>query len=397
MSVFGLALRNLAGSVYRSAVVASCVLLLAGFSLFSTLIIRGSEDSLRLALARLGADVVVVPAGVEGEVETALLMGKPVSAWMPRATLDRVANTPGVAVASPQLFLASLSNASCCAVSEMFLIAFDPETDFTIRPWLERELGKPLGVGEVIGGSYVFVPAGEDSIRLYNYPLTLRGNLEPTGSGLDQALFLTFETAHEMSSLSYTRAEKPLVIPPDSVSAVMVKVAPGADPRAIAAQIARELPGVSAIHSPDLFAGYRRQMGTLAQGFLAALGVAWVLSMVLIVLVFSIAAHERRRQLGVLRALGGSGGFVLRFLLAEAAILGLAAGVAGVALAALAAYLFRDLIVVTLGLPFLFPAAVEFLALAAAALALALGSLALATVWPALRASREEPALAMRG
>ena len=54
----------------------------------------------------------------------------------------------GVAVASPQVYLESLSHASCCAVSHMFIVAYDPRTDFTVEPWLHQELGGELGLNK---------------------------------------------------------------------------------------------------------------------------------------------------------------------------------------------------------------------------------------------------------
>jgi hypothetical protein len=62
----------------------------------------------------------------------------------------------------------------------------------------------------------VFAPPGEPRIKLYGYSVILRTNLEITGTGLDQSMFLTFETAREMARVSRTRAEKPLEIPPDT-------------------------------------------------------------------------------------------------------------------------------------------------------------------------------------
>lgn len=396
MSLLDFALRNIAGHAFRSGVVVVCVLLVAGLSLFSTLVIRGSEYSLRLGIERLGADLVVVPKGVEGKVETALLMGKPTSVWMPESTLAQVTSTPGVAAASPQLFLASLKDATCCAVSEMFIIAFDPASDFTVRPWLERGPASQLALGETVGGSYVFSPDGDDRIRLYGYNLNLKGNLEPTGTGLDQTLFFTFETAHDVARISLSRAEKPLEIPAGQISAILVKVQPGVEPHSVALRITRSAPGVSAVESPHFFKTYRRQMAGLVRGFTAALGLVWLLAVALIALAFAMVVNERRRELGVLRALGSTGAFVLRSLLVEAALLAVAGGLAGIVLATVAVVLFRELLIVSLGIPFLLPSLPEYLALVGLALGLALVSATAAALWPALRVSRQDPALAMR-
>jgi len=391
-----LAFRNLAGNAFRSWTVFLCALLVAGLTLSATLILRGAEASLRLALKRLGADIVVVPHGAEAKVETALLMGTPATAWMPARNMGTLASIPGVAAASPQLYLASLSNASCCSASEMFVVAIDPASDFTITPWLKQRLGDELKLGEAVGGSLVFTPAGEKYIKLYGYHLRLKSNLEPTGTGLDQTMFLTFETASAVAKGSRTLAEKPLEIPPDSVSAILVNVVPGTDPRLVANRITRDLAGVSAIPGPDLFQTFRRQMTGVLRGVLALLGITWALAVALVALVFSMAANERRREIGVLRALGAPRGYVFRSLLAEAGILAMGGGAVGLCLSVLAIYLFRNLLVVSLGMPFLLPSLPSLLPVVGAGLMVVLATVALAALVPAYRNSRQEPALAMR-
>jgi putative ABC transport system permease protein len=387
---------NIKGSAFRSWVVFLCAMLVAGFSLSTVLIIRGAQDSLRLALNRLGADILVVPQGTETKVESALLMGKPVKAWMPQENLEKIARVPGVAVASPQLYLSSLSNASCCAVSDMFMVAFDPKTDFTIEPWLKQKLGHELRLGEAVGGSYVFTPEGEESIKLYGYFITLKGNLEPTGTGLDQTMFMTFETARDVARISQTLAERPLEIPADSISAALVKVQPGLEARSVAVDIMQKVPGVTPIESPNMFQAFRQQITGLLRGMLAILSITLLLSLVLIGLIFSMAANERRREIGVLRALGATRGFVFQSILAEAALLAVDGGAVGIALACLVTYLFRDLLMRSLGIPFLYPSLPSLVTLVGGGLAVALGGVTLAAFIPAYRVSRQDPALAMR-
>ncbi len=392
----GLAWRNIVGSWFRSWVVALCALVVGSFCLSTALVVRGAEDSLRLALDRLGADIVVVPEGTETKLESALLMGVPARMWMPQANLRRIADVPGVAAVSPQVYLSSLVGASCCSVSEMFLVAYDPLTDFTLRPWLERRLEGGLRLGEAIGGSYVFVPQGEENIKLYGYWITLKGNLEPTGTNLDQSMFFTLETAHDMARISRTRAEWPLEIPADSISAVLVKVLPGSDPHAVAVSILQQVPNVTPIESPNLFGAFRRQITMLLRGMLAVLITTSAVSFLLIGLVFSMAANERRREVGMLRALGATRNTVCMLLLTEAVLLALMGGGAGIALTAVGISLFRNLIAVTLGLPFLFPSLPSLLSLAGGGLALALVGVTLAALLPALRVSYQDTAAAMR-
>ena len=90
MNVISLALRNIRGSTFRSAVVFLCVMGVAGFLVATTLIIKGAENSLNVGIERLGADIIVVPEGAETRVETALLMGKPTKVWMSEVKMDEV-------------------------------------------------------------------------------------------------------------------------------------------------------------------------------------------------------------------------------------------------------------------------------------------------------------------
>jgi len=129
---------------------------------------------------------------------------------------------------------------------------------------------------------------------------------------------------------------------------------------------------------------------------LVVLGITWVLAVLLIGLIFSMAANARRRELGVLRVLGATRRFVFLSVLAEAAILAVAGGLAGIILAAVSTALFHNLIVISMGIPFKFPSLPALLGLIGVGLGAALVTVALAALLPALRVSRQEPAIAMR-
>ena len=395
MTFLALALKNISRSPFRSSVIFLCALLMAGLALSTVLIVQGASTSMRRAADRMGADIVVVPKGTESKVETALLMGTPTTAWMPAKNLARVSAVVGVQAASPQLFLASLSGASCCSAADMFVVAYDPASDFTIGPWLEARLDSGLGEGEVLGGSLVVAPP-EQGIKLYGSTLQVKANLEPTGTNLDQSIFLTFATAREVARLSATQAERPLVVPTDSISVVMVKLAPGALRDQVAAEIEQQVPGVTAIGNAALFGSFRAQMTGLVGGMLVVLGLTLVLSLVVVGLVFSMAVHERRREIGVLRALGAPRVAVLTTLLAEVLILANYGALAGIALAAFGISLFRQLIMTSTGFPFLFPNMPTLVALVIAGLVFAMLGVALAAFVPAWRISRQDPAMAMR-
>jgi putative ABC transport system permease protein len=396
MSLMQLALRNISRSAFRSWVVFLSSLVVAGLALSASLIIQGAESSLVLASQRLGADIIVLPEGTESRVEGALLMGKPESVWMPRILVGDIANIPGVETVSPQVYFGTMVDSPCCAVSDMFMIAFDPINDFTITPWLEQQLGRPLKRGEAIGGRYVFTPAGADGIEIYGSTVKLVGNLEPTGTGLDQTLFLTFDTAYDLALASSTKAAEPMEFMVSGVSAVLVRVRQGEPTISVASRIAKEIPDVSVIESPNLFLTYRKQIKGLIGMVLVVLGITLILSIAIIALIFSLAVNERRREIGVLRALGATRRSIFLSLLTEANLLALSGGLVGTSIASLGVYLFRNLLVASLDMPFLLPSIPWLLLLIAVGLAAALVSVSLSALLPAYVVSRQDPAMAMR-
>ena len=396
MQLIRLALKNIRGSGFTSIAIFLAVMSVAGFLLATTLIIAGARYSLDAGLERLGADILVVPEGAEIKIETALVMGKPVDVWMPRDNVQKVANIPGVKAVSPQIYLASMFDSPCCAVSEMFIVVYDPETDFTIAPWLEKNLGRSLAPREVIGGNYIFVPDGSQYIQLYGYDTDLVGNLEPTGTGMDQTLFMTLDTAIAMAESSRTTALMTLNIDPDLISTIMVEAAPEVDPHRVAIQISKDIDGVVPIESPNLFGTFRNQMNGLLWGFFAITVIVWAVTMILIGIVFSMAANERRREMAVLRAVGATRNFIFRSVLTEATLLALGGAVIGIAIAASGLFIFKDMIAGSLKMPFLFPSIPSFISLFGGGVALAIISVALSALIPAIRLSRQELAIAMR-
>jgi putative ABC transport system permease protein len=125
----------------------------------ATLFLKSINNALMIGTYRLGADILVVPESAESKAKSALLSGEPTQFLMDRPILDRVKAIEGVKNATPQLFVKPTSF-TCCFNVDVFLVAFDPETDFTVRPWLEKNLNRKLGINEIITGRAIPVIAG---------------------------------------------------------------------------------------------------------------------------------------------------------------------------------------------------------------------------------------------
>jgi putative ABC transport system permease protein len=389
--------QSISGRTYRSGLIVGFILVLAAFLMSATLLAKSIGYSLQVGRQRLGADIVVVPSGKETETQTALLLGKPVSGvWMPAENVDRISQMEGVAKTSPQLYLETLTGAACCSAWDMFIIAFDPETDFTITPWLKEKLKRPIGPREVVGGDWVIVPETTQKIMIYGVNVDLAAKLEPTGMGLDQTMFLTFDTAREIAKESLTKAARPLEIPEGKISAVQVKVKESYAIDEVAKRISSAIPGTYALASLELTRAVHRQTEGLFRMLFLGLTAVWILAVVLSGLVFSLMVNERRREIGVLRAVGAKRNFIFKLFLTESGILALGGGLIGVVLATLFVHLFRFYLMRSTGLPLLAPPLPSLLGFMLACLVIALILSLPALLYPAVRASRIDPAAAMR-
>jgi putative ABC transport system permease protein len=396
MPLFTIVWKSVKGNAVRSLLAFLCVMGVSAFFISTMIISRGTQNSLEKGMQRLGADIMVVPNGAQTDIETALLMGKPSHIWMAQSNLNTIAAIDGVAAVSPQIYLQSLYQAACCSVSETFLVVYDPLTDFTVTPWLKKTLGRGLKTGEVVGGAYIFSPTNNGMIKLYGCDLKLVGNLQPTGTGMDQTVFFTLDTANVIAQSSLTGAVSPLEIPQGEISSILVKVKPGIDARNVIAPIYLKIPDVAPIASPQLFGTFRDQMNGLFGGLMVVVTLAWILSAVLIGLLFSMSANERQRQMAVFRSLGATKGYVLTVLLTESSLLAVCASAAGSIIGSFSIFIFRNYFAGTIKMPFLFPSISTLLLLSLWSLILSFITVSIGTVLPAIRISRLEPAIGMR-
>ena len=123
-------------------------------------------------------------------------------------------------------------------------------------------------------------------------------------------------------------------------------------------------------------------------------GVVMVVVVLGIASVLVVSVVQKRREIGILRAMGATQGQVLRIFLLQGAIVGALGSVLGVVLAQLLIWAFTSFVRGADGLPLFAITLAPMLALQIAAIATLCG--VLAAVAPARRAARLDPALAIR-
>jgi putative ABC transport system permease protein len=388
-------LRNLQRKVTRTTLLFGIVLVVSCTLFGATLFLRSIDNALRIGTYRLGADILVVPESAETKAKAALLSGEPTQFLMKSSVLEQVRGIEGVKVATPQLFLKPTSF-TCCFDVDVFLVAFDPSTDFTVRPWAEKHLARKLGPNEVITGREIPVVLG-DSVPFFGTFFQVAGTMEPTGMDFfDRAAFVSLDSAYKMAEDSASQAVQRIDLERGAISTVLVQVDPSLTPERVAIRIEHDVPGVKALVSDKVISTVRTQLSGLIQAIVAISVVLWGIVLLIMAFAFFMIVSERRREIGLLRAMGASRRHVAGILLTEASLLSVGGGAAGIALGFGLLLSFRELVLRQLRLPYLFPPPRELVLLTVGALAFSLATGVLSALLPSLSVIRMEPYDAIR-
>jgi putative ABC transport system permease protein len=390
-----LVLRNLLRRPTRNLLLATSVFMVVAMQISAAMIDRSAHYGLQLGVRRMGADMVAVPRGTNQAFVNAYLTGETALRYMDRDVEERIRRLPYVESTSAQLHLRSLSKAACCTVWDMFLIAFDPETDFVVRPWLRRHNDMTLGPDDVLAGAMA-ADALRGEVRFFGHAFRVAGVLEPSGLGLDQAVFIPFEGASRMAHDSETKAVKPLAVDLGKISAVMINIKKNYPPLKAFFEIQRAVPEVSILFPEEIKTRVEHNLSMTLKTLRISSYSVWPIAVVLIGLVFAAAVRERRREIGLLRAMGATRGFVFRMIMSEAFIVTGAGALLGISLSVALVMAFADYLAIKLEISFYLIPVSEILKLALLAFSAALFFAAAAALLPAIQASRKEPYEAIR-
>ncbi len=386
-----LALQNLLRRPTRTVMLLLAVGLGTGAVFASFIVARGIEASMEQSFARMGADLVVVPAGAMVNITSALLTVQPTDATLDARLLDEIQQLSGVAQVAPQTIYRVPIMAGM-PKHKANLIAFDPARDFTVMPWLVDRLPRPMKTGDLVSGGRRAESVGEE-VQPMNIPAKIYGKLGRTGVGpFDESFFTTYDTVASFVRRGNGRTGIPSYNP-GKLSAVLVRLSFGATPEQVRFAIAR-IPGVKVITGATIVTSTRQTTTALLGGMVGFTALMLVGALMLVSLIFSAIIAERRREIGLLRAVGSRRLDVVRMLVGEAAFATGLGGFLGIVLGCGLLLVFERSLVYhldTLHVTFAWPGTTEIMAagLVCGIFASAVG-LAGALV-PAWRASSEEP------
>ena len=391
MNSFQLACRNINGSPFRSALVIVCISVITICCAGGMLVVSGAGQNAQSSLEKMdlfGFELVVMPresSYLNPDLDNEIKFG----------LLSDLAAFPGISTVTPLFRLTYPVGSGNKENPEIKIIAINQETDSLIMPLVRKQIGNEIHLGEYISGSQTAILSGDTSLNLDGYDLNFAGQLTPTGTSFDQYLFIKTETAQEI--IQWFKRQNQSRLGNLSVGSLyLVKTRPNADVHKLSSQILLGFPGVTVFDSINFFALERNQMQRLLIYTPLLVGLVWLVLFVFTGLVFSLTVNERKREIGVLRAIGFPRSFLLKSFFVEGFIVALAGGISGLAIFMILGSFFSQVLKSSLGLSFEALSQAALGGMLLVTLATVTLSVSLAALFPIRRISHEDPATTLK-
>ena len=169
---------------------------------------------------------------------------------------------------------------------------------------------------------------------------------------------------------------------PGKCTYILVKVRDGADPLAVAANINSKLPGNKVNMTRDLVIDAQERVPGLNTFLRVLVGLGAFVSTIFVLLSMYTTITERRKEIGILKSLGASKGFIIKVIEGEAFLIGVFGILLGFAASFIASW------VITYRFELLFQFNSGWMLTAAA---IAVGGSLIGALYPAWRASAIDP------
>lgn len=297
-----LARRNLTRNRVRLAASVGGVALALSLTLALDAIYAGVANQLTTYIERAGADVWVAQAGVRN-----LHM---VASTLPDSVVDQVHGVQGVAAITPILEATDTVSAGD-ERAVVYVIGLPAEASMG-GPWEIAEGSARVGPGEIIVDRVFAARAGVtigDTVGVLGGEARIVGLSRGTASLMNSVAFVSFADFEALRGGAAV------------ISFALVRVADGTSPEVVAAEIERLVPGVTAQSRPDFVAQERRIVTDMSADVISIMSVVgFVVALAVVALTVYVATLARRREFGVLKALGARSRVLYRVVVVQAAL-----------------------------------------------------------------------------
>lgn len=400
MSFWRLAWRNLTQRKVRTGLtilsIAVAVAVLYTLLSFN----KGYSASLKQQLQQMGVHVLVVPPGCPFEAASLLLKGGKPPAYLKESVVKEIAALPGVQIAAPGFMSAIMHDDRTDIYYGMDQRSIALKHWWKLKPggaWFTDDqtdgvvLGSDAAVTELVINQQTdpFAPGEELWVPELNRPLKILGILEPTGTQDDGFFYVPMKLAQQIFKQ------------PGKVTTVALRLEDPAQAGAISQKL-QGMEGVEVITMTELLGTQQRLMDSAKMLVMAIVFIAIAISAVGVLNTVLMSVFERTREIGVMRATGASKLHIFSLVWLETLLMTAVGGVVGLLAAIGGAGLMERLVVAALStVKFMTVNTHSQLAsfdprIVVMTLLFVLGIGLLAGVYPAIRASRQEPIDALR-
>lgn len=314
--------KNVTRKIFRNIILVLAVAMLVSLLVFALLFNRAIKEDIEAASQKLGADIVVVPIKSVNVAEEFILESREKTFYMDEFLYEAVKDLPEVEQATYHIYLDTLES-ECCSIIEGQVVAIDQDTDFVVKPWLDTD--RKLEAGEAYIGSYVHDYLGLiDSATLFGRPIKVVGHLRETGTGLDHGFFIRREDLDTITTTATGQRKE------NDISIVFLKLKKGVDLDEAVNKIRSINPNMGLMTRGSIGKDVRATLSDIIRIFTITILIASTLSVLLAWSTFTAMANERKREVGILQAIGASRMHVISMFLAEAALISLLGGIIGV-------------------------------------------------------------------
>ncbi|MBU4151861.1 MAG: ABC transporter permease [Proteobacteria bacterium] len=321
--IFAIVWKSVSRKIFRNMILILAVALLVALLVFALLFNKAVKEDLEAAGKRLGADIIIVPSEAKGLAEEFILESKIKSFFMDMSIFDTIRDLPNVKKATFQIYLNTLAS-GCCSIDDGQVVVFDQDEDFVVKPWLEEGPGR-LAPGQVYVGSYVYEYLGLiNTASLFGQGVKVVGHLEPTNTGLDRGVFMNLSDLNKISSGAAGNYQQ------GKISIIFVKVRDGVPIDKVVDDIRNINPGVGIMTRGDIGSSVRNTLSDIVRVFSITITISSLLAILLAWTTFTVLANERRREVGILRAIGAHRGHIMQLFLGEAILISAIGGLVGV-------------------------------------------------------------------
>ncbi len=264
--------------------------------------------------SKLGADVIIIASNGEYEDEEFINYSKHTTRYLSEDDIDSVMKYEEVENYSCQCYLTD--------VGDISVVGVDYASDFTIKPWLDKNVEELSGSNFISGYSLDF-----DKIDIYNKTFNKFSSLGYVGAGIDNVVFIDIDEARNLAKKNLKKSAIKNIDSDKLVTAALVNLKEDASITNFVDKVNANFKSVKAISK----AGSIQKVESSIYATKILVFFLFLFLFINSVLALfgrykSIFTH-RKKEIGYLKSIGISNGRIFMSMIYEILLVGLFSGI----------------------------------------------------------------------